>query len=422
MLRPWTTTTVRDLRRSNRSRALWELFLNGPLTRQELGDAAGVSPATVSNLVGDLFREGVVVEVGLEDSNGGRPRAVFQVNPEYGFVIGVDVGETAFLVELFDLGMQVRASHRSTTDLAQLDPTDAVTHVVAGIEAVLADSGVPRSRVLGVGVGVPGLVEHGADAIVHGQSVGWEAVPFERMLRERIALPLLIDNGAKTLGQAEHWFGAARGTGNAIIVLLGIGVGTSIISDHVLYRGATSSAGEWGHTSIALDGRLCRCGAVGCLEAYIGAGALVARYDVLRRERTVSVNPSDLEDRLAAIIGAPDDDSAAARVLDETVHYLGVGISNLVNLFDPEVIVVGGWLGQALGEPLLERVREVAGRSALRLPFSHVSIVKAALGKDAVALGAATLPIAEMLSSGAAPAVSAHARTRRPTASRSVHA
>jgi len=107
------TTTVRDLRKSNRSSALWQVFLNGPLTRQEVGAVAGLSPATVSNLVADLVAEGVVAEVGLEDSNGGRPRGLLQVNPGYGYVIGVDVGETAFLVELFDFGLSLRARHTS---------------------------------------------------------------------------------------------------------------------------------------------------------------------------------------------------------------------------------------------------------------------------------------------------------------------
>jgi predicted NBD/HSP70 family sugar kinase len=405
------TTTVRDLRKSNRSRALWELYLNGPLTRQEVGTAAGVSPATVSNLVGELLEQGVVLEVGLEDSNGGRPRGLLQVNPEYGFVIGVDVGETAFLVELFDLGMQVRASHVSTTELARLEPADAVEHVLEGIESVISQSGIGREQILGVGVGVPGLVEHGEDALVHGQSVGWDAVPFGSMLRRELKLPLLIDNGAKTLGQAEKWFGAARGSENAIIVLLGIGVGTSIISNGELYRGATSSAGEWGHTTVMVNGRLCRCGAVGCLEAYVGAGAIVARYDELKR-RKVALKPNELEDRVAAIVQAGSNDKSAARVLEETATYLGAGIADLVNLFNPERVVVGGWLGQLLSDSLLPRIREVAARHALRLPFSHVSILKAELGKDAVALGAATLPIASVLSSGAVVAKQVPARPR----------
>ncbi len=394
------TTTVRDLRKSNRARALWELYMNGPLTRQEVGAAAGVSPATVSNLVGELLEQGVVIEVGLEDSNGGRPRGLLQVNPEYGFVVGVDVGETALLVELFDLSMKVRASHVSTTELARLDPQDVVDRVHEGIEAVIAQAGVRSEQILGVGVGVPGLVEHGNDAVVHGQSVGWDAVPLGAMLRDGMDLPLLIDNGAKTLGQAEKWFGAARGSDNAVIVLLGIGVGTSIISNGELYRGSTSSAGEWGHTTVMVEGRQCRCGAVGCLEAYVGAEAIVARYDELKRRR-VEIKPRELEERVAAIVTAAPSDKAAAKILDETATYLGAGIADLVNLFNPERVVVGGWLGQLLGDTLLPRVREVAARHALRLPFSHVSILKAQLGKDAVALGAATLPIASVLSSGA---------------------
>jgi predicted NBD/HSP70 family sugar kinase len=402
---------VRDLRKSNRARALWELYLNGPLTRQEVGVAAGVSPATVSNLVGELLEQGVVIEVGLEDSNGGRPRSLLHVNPEYGFVIGVDVGETAFLVELFDLGMQVRASHVSTTEVAQLRPEDAAEHVLEGIESVIEQSGVRRDRILGVGVGVPGLVEHGEDAVVHGQSVGWDAVPFGSMLRRGLTLPLLIDNGAKTLGQAEKWFGAAQGSDNAVIVLLGIGVGTCIISNGELYRGATSSAGEWGHTTVMVNGRLCRCGALGCLEAYVGAGAIVARYDELKR-RHVVVKPHELEDRVTAIVQARGTDKSAAKVLEETATYLGAGISDLVNLFNPERVVVGGWLGQLLGDSLLPRIHEVASRHALRLPFSHVSLLKAQLGKDAVALGAATLPIASVLSSGAVVAKQKPARTR----------
>ena len=394
------TTTVRDLRKSNRSRALWEVFLNGPLTRQEVGTVAGLSPATVSNLVAALVAEGVVAEVGLEDSNGGRPRGLLQVNPGYGYVIGVDVGETAFLVELFDFALQPLARHASVTDMTVLDPDDAVSHIVAGVEAVIAEAGVARTAIIGVGVGVPGLVEHHTDAVVHGQSVGWHSVPLEQMLRDQTGLPILVDNGAKTLGQAERWFGAARSTGNAVIVLLGIGVGMCIISNGEVYRGATSSAGEWGHTTVVAGGRTCRCGAQGCLEAYVGAGAIVARYEQLKRRRSVS-GPGGLEAGIADIIAAAGRDRIADQVLGETVTYLGAGLADLVNLFNPERIVVGGWLGRTLSDTLLPRIRAAAERQALRLPFSRVEIVKAELGPDAVALGGATLPIAQLLSGGA---------------------
>jgi predicted NBD/HSP70 family sugar kinase len=141
-------------------------------------------------------------------------------------------------------------------------------------------------------------------------------------------------------------------------------------------------------------------GADGCLEAYVGAAAIAARYAELS-DSASPVSPASLEGRVAAIIASAGRNQAAAQVLDEVVTYLGAGIANLVNLFNPERVVVGGWLGQALSDALLPRIREAAKIHALRLPFSGVEIVKAELGQDAVALGGATLPIARLLNAGA---------------------
>ena len=387
---------VRDLRKRNRAQALAAVYHNGPMTRQEIGEATGVS------LVGDLLDQGVIVEAGAEDSNGGRPRALLRVKPEYRYVVGVDVGETAILVELFDLDMHVRASHSITPTPGRLDPETTAEYVLEGLDRVVTYSRIPPEEILGVGVGVPGLVVHGDDAIVHAQTIGWDGVPFGKMLRRGTSLPLFVENGAKTFGQAEKWFGAARDAENAIIVLLGTGTGTSIFAQGELYRGASSSAGEWGHTTVMVNGRTCRCGAKGCLEAYVGGWAIVARYDKLRR-RTPSGSDTDLVARLTVIAEAPSGDQAAAEVLQETATYLGAGIANLINLFNPERIVVGGWINEILGDRLLPAIREVASLQALRMPFSVVSIVPAQLGRDAVALGAATLPVNDFLASGAVP-------------------
>ena len=407
-------TTVRDLRKSNQARTLWELYLHGPLTYHEVAASVGVSLATVSNVMGDLIRLGAVTEVGMEDSNGGRPRGLFHVNPEYGYVVGVDVGETAVLVELFDLGMKLRASHRSLTQHTRLDPQEVVDQVVDGLNAVVDESGVARTSILGVGVGVPGLVERGVETVVYDQGAGWGVVPFERMLRARIHLPLVVDNGANTLGQAERWFGAARESVNAIIVLLGAGVGASIVAMPVEYDEARAFAGEFGHTSVLAGGRVCPCGAKGHLEAYAGADAIVARYDHLKRHRHAA-NPSEVEERMIAILKAEDSDHIAAQVIEELVLYLGVGIANLVNLFTPDRIVIGGWVGNALNDRMLPRIRDAVEANALTRPFGRLEIVRAELGTDAVALGAATLPVAEFLRSGGAPTVAP--RVRRGLAS-----
>ncbi|MEU6853280.1 ROK family transcriptional regulator [Actinacidiphila alni] len=392
--------TVRDLRRGNRASLLRHLYFEGPLSRQELGRDTGLSAGSISNVVGELIADGMVEEAGAVESDGGRPRILLQVSAGYGYVVGVDVGETRVRVELFDLALTERAS----ADLPLSDSGHDVDHVVRlaleGIESVVREAGIDDSEVLGVGIGVPGIVEQGDTApgegdgvVVHGQTIGWDAVPFGRLLRAGTALPLHIDNGAKTLGQAEMWFGGGRGSGNVVIALLGSGVGAAVVADGQPYRGASSSAGEWGHTTLRVGGRTCRCGSRGCLEAYVGAEALLGRWP--GAPEGVSE-----ETGLAALIAAADHDPEAGALLAEAAEYLGAGIADLINLFNPQRIVIGGWAGLLLGPRLLPTVREVAAAYSLRQPCEQTSIELGRLGADAVTVGAATLPLARFLDTG----------------------
>jgi predicted NBD/HSP70 family sugar kinase len=395
--------TVRDLRRGNRASLLRHLYFEGPLSRQELGRDTGLSAGSISNVVGELIADGMVEEAGAVESDGGRPRILLQVFAGYGYVVGVDIGETRVRVELFDLALTELAS----ADLPLSDSGHDVDHVVRlaleGIESVVREAGIDESEVLGVGIGVPGIVEQGdskrfapgegAGIVVHSQTIGWDAVPLGRLLRAGTALPLYIDNGAKTLGQAEMWFGGGRGSGNVVIALIGSGVGAAVVADGSPYHGASSSAGEWGHTTLQVGGRLCRCGSLGCLEAYVGAEALLGRW---------SAAPPDVSEEtgLAALLAAADDDPEAAALLAEAAEYLGVGIADLINLFNPQRIVIGGWAGLLLGPRLLPAVREVAAAYALHHPCAQTSIELGRLGADAVTVGAATLPLARFLDTG----------------------
>jgi predicted NBD/HSP70 family sugar kinase len=390
--------TNRTVRLRNRSALLTKLFLDGPLTRQDLVRSTGLSQPAVSNVVADLIDEGLVTEAGVAESDGGRPSMMLRVAPTYASVIGVDVGETRIRTELFDFAMTLRASVEHRLDTGPPHPAVVAGHVLAGMDAVTARAGVAPADVLGVGVGVSGVVEQGAQAVVHAQALGWDRVPLERLIRAGTDLPVHIDNGAKTLGQAEMWFGAGRGARHAVFALVGSGVGASVVTNGVTYRGASSSAGEWGHTTLVYGGRSCRCGARGCLEAYVGAEAIIDRYREARRGRAVP--GADEESQLAALLAAAPQSTTARRVLDETAGYLGAGVANLINLFNPERVVLGGWAAMALGEALLPAVREAAGRQALRQPYEQASIELSRLGEDAVALGAATLPIARLLAAG----------------------
>ncbi|MET8363940.1 ROK family transcriptional regulator [Micromonospora sp. NPDC049580] len=389
--------TNRSVRLRNRSALLTKLFLDAPLTRQDLVRSTGLSQPAVSNVVADLIDEGIVAEAGAAESDGGRPSMLLRVAPRYAFVIGVDVGETRVRVELFDFAMTLLASIEYPLDPARTEPDVVAGHVLAGIEVVTGKARVATADVLGVGIGVSGVVEQGVQAVVHAQALGWDRVPLERLIAAGTDLPLHIDNGAKTLGQAEMWFGAGRGARHAVFALVGSGVGAAVVTNGATYRGASSSAGEWGHTTLVYGGRACRCGARGCLEAYVGAEAIIDRYREARRGRAVP--GEDEESQLAALVTAAESSATARRVLDDTAGYLGAGVANLINLFNPERVVLGGWAAMALGD-LLPAVREAAGRQALRQPYEQASIELCRLGVDAVALGAATLPIARFLTDG----------------------
>jgi predicted NBD/HSP70 family sugar kinase len=382
--------TVRDLRRENRAGVLWSLYLEQSRSRQELSAATGLSPASVTNVIRELIDEGIVIETGLVESDGGRPRAMLGMNPEYGYVIGVDIGETRTRVELFDLTMAERAKAEYPLDqAAQHDVAVVVGQIASGLAKVIADSGIDKGAVLGVGIGVPGIIERGPEVLVHGQTYGWDAVPLGRLLRAHTDLPLRFDNGAQTMGQAELWFGAGRGARNAVMVLIGSGTGASLISGGATYQGATSSAAEFGHVTVALGGRKCRCGASGCLEAYVGADAILERYGQ-------PIAP-DQERALAELIDAADASPHAAATLDETAQYLGAGIGTLINLFNPERVIIGGWAGLLLGPRLLPGIRESARNQSLHHLFAATSIDLGKLGPDAVARGAATLPMESFL-------------------------
>ncbi|MEU6387739.1 ROK family transcriptional regulator [Streptomyces sp. NPDC046939] len=402
--------TVHDLRRENRAALLQQLYFDGPLSRYELGPATGLSSGSVSNVVAELAAEGLVEEAGSVESDGGRPRTLLRIAPDCGLLIGVDVGENLVRVELFDLVLTELA--RVELPLAERDRYDVdlvVRHIRDGIADVLAAADADPGQLLGVGVGVPGIVarEPERGAVVHGQTIGWPEVPLEQLLREGSQLPpevpYFIDNGAKTLGQAEMWFGAGRGAGSAVVVLFGSGVGACVVAED----GAEGRAVEWGHLTVRVRGRRCRCGALGCLEAYAGAQALVERW------REAGGAPSGdggeeaaLTELLETAYGdpgsgpTPRERDLALSVLEETAEYLGAGLSDLINLFQPERILIGGWAGLRLGPRFLDSVRRHIGTYALHYPVGRVGVELGRLGPDAVTVGAATLPLSAFFARG----------------------
>ncbi len=395
-----TKVTARDLRRTNRSSILRTLYFGKATNRLDLGLHTGLSMATVTNVVTELLSAGSVVEAGVEESQGGRPRTILRINPQHGYFVGVDVGENAVRMEIFDLTLQ-RIGDTQVHPIAGLShPQRVVDLIAAGVDTLVSAAGILPEAVIGVGIGVPGIVNQSTAVTVIAPSIGWREVPLLAMLEQRLPYLIFLDNGVKAMTQAEVLVGEGRGVRHFAAVLIGTGVGAGIFADGSLYRGATNSAGEWGHTKIALDGRPCRCGSAGCLEAYVGAPALIGRW-------------CDLDPQSAPVPGQPEEEAidalmdAAARgspigkqILDETTHYLAIGIANLINLCNPQCIVLGGWVGMRLGPAILPELRRAAEQLALQPPFRAVTIGLCRLGQDAVALGSATLALESFLAAG----------------------
>nr|WP_225953836.1 ROK family protein [Kibdelosporangium phytohabitans] len=377
------------MRRHNRSALLSRLYLDGPGSRLELMQASGLSSATVSNVISDLISDGMVAEAGSVDSDGGRPRTLLRVRSEYGSVVGVDIGETHVQVGLFDCTLNTLDTATYPLGDAELDPDRVVRLVLRGITSVTAS--IDPASLLGVGVGVPGAVM--PDGLVHAPTLNWSGVPLVSMLRSSVAAPLYVDNCARTLGQAEMWRGAGRDASRAVIALLGVGVGAAVATGADSYRSATSTTAEWGHTVVQVGGAACRCGSHGCLEAYVGAEAILGRYGK-------PLSASDTESRLVELVRLAETDSDARQVVADTAEYLGIGVSNLVNMLNPDKVVLSGWVAAVLGSSMLTAVRDAVKRHALPYLFAQTEIELGRLGNEEVALGAATLPVLRLLASG----------------------
>lgn len=385
------SATVTTLRARNRAVALKQIILAGQTTRATIAHECGVSLASATNLVAELIGEGLVIEAGSMASRGGRPITIIEPRPEGAYLIGADIGERGVAIELFDLSMaRVDREFRGGRELE--NPATIAQDLNEGLNALRDRNPAEWASIVGIGLGLPGIVESGPDGrqVLYAQSLGWPATPIADLIKHDVAV--YADNGAKTQANAELWFGAARGVEHALVVLLGRGVGLGVVANGKIQRGSTSSAGEWGHLKIERGGRPCRCGGRGCIEAYIGADAILTAWSDVGGRFSGS-GWGALGELIAA---AADGDSSAVLVLDEVVRTLGAGLGGLVNLTNPQRVVIGGWVGLRLMETLGDRIEAEIRDNALVRPGGQFELLASTFGGDTVALGAAIMPL-EML-------------------------
>jgi glucokinase len=253
---------------------------------------------------------------------------------------------------------------------------------------------MPGAEIMGVGVGAPGPLDTKSGVVLLTPNLGWVNLPLRQIIHERLGLPAALDNDANCAVLGEWWMGAARGTRNAIGITIGTGIGGGIIVDGQLYHGASDCAGEIGHTTIDMEGRRCKCGNYGCLEAYASGPNIALRAVEELKAGAVSRLPDyvggDLRQVTAQTVyqAAHDGDDLALEVVNDTARFLGTGIGNLLNVFNPEVVVVCGGVTLA-GDHLFVPLRREVARRAFKPAVSVCRIVPCELAGTAGVYGAA---------------------------------
>ncbi len=371
--------SLEKLKELNRSRAFNILRERETISRSELARGTGLSRAAISLLADDLLRLEIVREVGIGNSTGGRPPILLQFNPNARYALGARLRDHHWGIVVTNLDAQV--VERLDAPIADATPKSAVFALKEGIAQI--QKRVDATRLLpAVGVGTPGLVEVESGVVKTAVDVGWFDVPIRQMLEEALGRRVYVANRSRVGALAEMWHGPQNGVSDLIYISIGTGVAAGIIIGGDLYPGTNSSAGELGHITILPDGPPCPCGNRGCLQQLVSGPAIVERA----RQQMQSAPPT-----LEALFAAAKQNNPDARaIVEETASYLGIAVANLVNLFNPQRIVLGGPVGQA-GQVLLKPLRREVRSRAMAYPLSAVQIVQSGLGADAGAIGAAVL-------------------------------
>lgn len=372
---------------------LFQLLRDGtPRTKGDLARLTSMARSTITSRVDAMLAAGLLEPVGEAASTGGRPPTRFALNRSARTVLAVDLGASHATVALCDLGGRVLIDRTTASDIAD-GPVPVLDRVVAVAADLLGELGRDVGDVAGVGIGVPGPVEHASGRPANPPIMpGWHDFDIPGHLGRVYDGPVLVDNDVNLMALGEYT--SAWPTEHLLFVKVATGIGAGIVTDGALLRGSLGSAGDLGHVRVAGSASevVCRCGNIGCLEAVAAGPAIAASL----RDRGVQVETS--QDIVDAVIAG---DVAALQAVREAGRDLGAVLATCVNLLNPSVIVVGGKLAEA-GEYLLAGVREVVYQRSLPLATNDLRIVGSVVGPRGGILGAAAMVVDAVL---AAPAV-----------------
>ncbi len=329
--------------RSLRQQVFEHVRAAGLAPRVDVAKALGVSPASVTAIAAELIEAGLIAEVATPrgDSARGRPPVALGVRAGARHVVGIKLSDQADSALVADFAGQQVASATLSRNKLQCSLAELLDEIETLLDTVLTEAGLGRADISALGLGVPGTVDHSTGLVHWSPLIREPDTPLQGALADRIGLPVHIDNDANLVTLAELWFGAGRGLSDFAVVTIEHGLGMGLVLNHRLYRGARGMGLEIGHTKVQIDGALCRCGQRGCLEAY------VADYALIREART-ALNLGNRGVKSAQILleqlydHAKAGNPAARAIFNRAGRYLAVGLANVVNIFDPSLILLSG--------------------------------------------------------------------------------
>jgi len=381
-------TTIRDI---NRQIVLNYVREREPISRAGIARESALQRSTVSAIIDDLQNEGLVEEIGEGESTGGRPPTMLRLRTAGAIAIGVAVTPSVTTIATSDLAGRVLDQKAFPTDP---DSEQTFARVIDCIQEFLGHNNV---SIESIGVSLPGLVDPAMGNVIYVPYFKWRDLPVAKMISSATNLPVTIDNDANSVALAELWFGRPEVSDarDFILVLVAEGVGTGIVFDGQVYRGERGAAGEFGHMIVGTHAPVpCSCGNRDCWEAFSSERAALARYRKLSGPQSPESTFKDVVDR------ALGGDSDANSALVDTALCLGIGISNLVVGFSPEVVVVGGEIARAWS--LVEDALRQTIEHSVRRGLPSARILPSTLGKDPSLMGALSLVLASKFAAAAA--------------------
>ncbi len=393
---------IQDVKLDNRSLVFEHIRSSGGISRVELARRTGLTPSTVTNIVKELIRIGLIKEGGLLPSSGGRRPSRLQINAQWGFLVGVYLARSWISARLTDLNLGTAVSRRTESSSLSEPVEITVPALLTMVRELISDADVPRDRIIGIGICAPGPLDPREGVFTTVPNFpGWNDVPLARIVEEETGVRTILDNDATASALAEKWFGVAREMDTFVYILADAGVGGGIVIDGELYHGQHDMGGEIGHTTVDLHGPRCGCGNVGCLELYAAPQAIVTQVrETVQAGRESLVEQWGGEDLDALnfemiVRAARQGDAVALDAIQGMSQALAVGVINLMHSLDPEAILIGGQAGLA-GDLLFDTIEAVVRERCLSKESREISILPSQLGKEAPITGALCLVLREV--------------------------